>query len=125
VTKPPPPEYAMRTYVLGFLYRGPNRIDDPERSKALQAAHLANIGRLAGESKIILAGPFLDKGDLRGIFLFDTDSLEVAQGWCDTDPAIQAGALRVELKPWYSAEGIMVRPPGTQDANTGSGEGPG
>jgi uncharacterized protein YciI len=119
VIPPPEPEYEMRTYVLGFLYRGPNSVEDAEQSRVLQAAHLANIGRLAREGKIILAGPFLDKGDLRGVFLFDTDSIETAEGWCATDPTIRAGALRVELKPWHSAKGIMIQRPaakGSRDA---------
>ena len=79
-----------------------------EASKKLQAGHVANITKLAGEKKLILAGPMEGKGDLRGIFLFDTDDLKKAQEWCDQDPAIQAGTLRVELHQWYSAKGIGV-----------------
>jgi myo-inositol-1(or 4)-monophosphatase len=104
----PPPEWAMRNYVLAFLYRGPNRPADPKVADELQRAHLANNRRLHDEGKIILAGPFLDKTDLRGIFLMDVTSLEEAQALCDTDPAIQAGLLRVELHPWYSAKGIGI-----------------
>ncbi len=104
----PPPEWAMRNYVLAFLYRGPNRVTDPKAAEELQGAHLANIARLHKEGRIILAGPFLDKTDLRGLFLFDVTSVEEAQALCDTDPAIQAGTLRVELHPWYSAKGIGI-----------------
>ena len=105
----PPPEWAMRQYVVAFLYRGPNPVDDPEESKKMMKGHLANIQRLHDEGKIILAGPYLSKTDLRGYFLFDTDSVEAAQTWCDTDPAIAAGAFRVDLHPWYSAKGIGIR----------------
>lgn len=104
----PPPEWAMRTYVLGFLYRGPNRVTDPNAAEELQRAHLANIASLHKDGKIILAGPFLDKTDLRGLFLFDVTTVEEAKALCDTDPAIQAGTLRVELHPWYSARGIGI-----------------
>jgi myo-inositol-1(or 4)-monophosphatase len=104
----PPPESAMRKYVVGFLYRGPTRPSDPKVADELQRGHLANIARLHDAGKIILAGPFLDKTDLRGIFLFDVESVEEAQALCDTDPAIQAGSLRVELHPWYSAKGIGI-----------------
>jgi uncharacterized protein YciI len=99
----------MRQYVVGFLYRGPNPIEDPDESKAMMRGHLANIQRLHDEGKIILAGPYLSKTDLRGYFLFDTDSVEAAQGWCDSDPAVAAGVFRVELHPWYSAKGIGIR----------------
>jgi uncharacterized protein YciI len=75
----------------------------------MMKGHLANIQRLHDEGKIILAGPYLSKTDLRGYFLFDTDSVESAQAWCDTDPAIAAGVFRVDLHPWYSAKGIGIR----------------
>jgi uncharacterized protein YciI len=109
----------MRTYVVAFLYAGPAKIEDPARSEELQRAHLANIGRLHGEGKIILAGPFRDKGDLRGLFLFDTESLEEARAWCDSDPAVAAGALRIELKPWFSAAGITIDQPAARRAKGG------
>ena len=109
----PPPEWAMRTYVLVLLYRGPNRPADPEKADELQRLHLASNARLYEEGKLILAGPFLDKTDLRGIFLFDTDSVDQVREWCDSDPAIQYGMLRVEIHPWYSARGITIVPPST------------
>ena len=107
----PPPEFEMRAYVLALLYRGPTPENDPEKSKELFRGHMANIARLHEEGMIILAGPMLDKTDLRGIFLFDLTSVEEAQKLCDTDPAIRAGALRVELHPWYSAKGIGISKP--------------
>ena len=108
----PPPEWAMRTYVLVLLYRGPNRPDDPARANELQRLHLASNARLHEEGKLILAGPFLDKTDLRGIFLFDSESVDEVRGWCESDPAIREGMLRVEIHPWYSARGIAIVPPG-------------
>lgn len=106
-----PPAVEMTTYVVGFLYRGtawtPERT--PEVDK-LQEGHMANIRRLADEGKLVLAGPFSDGGDLRGLFVFKTDSVEEAKGWCNTDPAVKAGRLRVELHPWYSAKGIGICP---------------
>jgi len=107
----PPPEYEMRTYVLVLIYRGPTPETDPEKSKELFRGHMANIARLVDEKKIILAGPMMDKTDLRGIFLFDLDSVEEAQKLCDTDPAIQSGTFRVEIHPWYSAKGIGITKP--------------
>lgn len=104
-------EVEMTTYVVGFLYRGtawtPERTPEVEK---LQEGHMANIKRLADEGKLVLAGPFSDGGDLRGLFVFKTDSVEEAKAWCDTDPAVKAGRLRVELHPWYSAKGIGICP---------------
>ena len=61
-----------------LLFRGPTPEPDAEKSKELFRGLLANISRLHEEGKIILAGPMMDKTDLRGIFLFDLDSVEEA-----------------------------------------------
>lgn len=107
-----PMGYAMTTYYVGFLYRGPkwSPEDTPER-RTIQEGHLANIQRLADEGKLLLAGPFTDDGELRGLFVFQVGSMEEAKALCDTDPAVKAGRLRVELHPWYSAKGITVPKP--------------
>jgi uncharacterized protein YciI len=104
--------YEMTTYYVALLYRGPNwsAEETPERQRIMQG-HLANIGRLAEEGKLILAGPFQDGTDLAGLFVFQVASLEEAKALCDTDPAVQARRLRVELHPWYSAKGISVPKP--------------
>ena len=110
-----PGGYEMTTYYVGFLYRGPSWSpgETPE-SKTIQEGHLANIQRLAKEGKLLLAGPFTDDGDLRGMFVFQAASLDEAKALCDTDPAVKAGRLRVELHPWFSAKGINVPAPASQ-----------
>ena len=96
---------------MGLLYRGPNATAEvTETSKKLQAGHMANINKMAADGHLLIAGPMAGpmtgQGDLRGIFIFDTDDVKKAQEWCDQDPAIQAGTLRVELHKWYAAKGI-------------------
>ena len=99
----------MTTYYVGFLYRGtkwtPGETLELQR---LQEEHLTNIRRLADSGKLLLAGPFTDGGDLRGMFVFKVDSMEEAKALADGDPAVKAGRLRVELHTWYSAKGIRV-----------------
>src|SRR6185436_16745314 len=68
----------MKTVYFGFLKKGPNRKDGDDKLpevQELQKAHLANINRLAETKKLVMAGPFGDDGDLRGIFVFRVDSL--------------------------------------------------
>ena len=52
------------------------------------------------------AGPFLDDGPLRGLDVFDVDTLEEARELTATDPAVQAGRLEMELRPWYGAAAL-------------------
>lgn len=102
-----PPEESMRMYVLGLLYRGEKWTPEKtEETAKIQEAHLANIGRLAKEGKLILAGPFSGTDDLRGLFLFDVTTIEEARALANTDPAVQAGRLRVDLIQWYGPKGI-------------------
>ena len=93
--------YGMKKYVMAFLKAGDKRDQDSTAAARIQEAHLKNIGRLAEEGKLVLAGPFLDDGELRGIFVFNVETLEEAEKLAGSDPAVQAGRLRMELHPWY------------------------
>ena len=101
---------GMKTYVMAFLKAGPNRNRPREEAQKLQAAHRANINRLAAEGKLVLAGPFADDGELRGIYVFDVTTIAEAEALTRTDPAIQAGQLVMELHPWYATAGLMTIP---------------
>lgn len=94
---------------MGFLYRGSKWSPEvtPEVEE-IQKRHLAHIAEMAESGKLILAGPFMDNGELRGMFVFQVDSLEEAKALAEADPAVKAGRLRVEFHPWYSAKGIRI-----------------
>lgn len=100
--------YGMKKYVMAFLKRGPNRDRSPEEAQALQKAHLENITRLAEEGKLVLAGPFFGDGDIRGIYVFDVQTIGEAEELTNTDPAIQAGSLVMELKEWYGSAALVA-----------------
>lgn len=99
--------YGMRTYVLAYLKAGPNRNQDSVEAVRLQRAHLDNISRLAEQGKLVIAGPFLDDGEIRGIYIFAVETIEEAEKLTRTDPAIQAGRLIMDLRPWYGSAAIM------------------
>ena len=98
------------TVYFGFLKHGPNRKpgdgDTPEVQE-LQKAHLANINRLAETKKLVMAGPFGDDGDYRGIFVFRVGSLKEAQDLAATDPMIKIDRLRLDLHPWHVPVGVI------------------
>ncbi len=100
----------MKTVYIGFLKKGPNRKEgdgnNPEIQE-LQKAHLANINRLAATKKLVMAGPFGDDGELRGIFVFRVGSIAEAQELCDTDPMVKIRRLVIELHPWQVPEGVI------------------
>jgi uncharacterized protein YciI len=98
----------LTTAYIGFLSRGPKWT--PEKTPAtaaLQEAHMANINRLAATKKLVMAGPFGDNGTLRGIFVFKVASLAEAKELAETDPAVQAGRLAIDVHPWSVPEGIL------------------
>ena len=103
-------EYGMRTYIMAFLKKGPNSDQDSATAAKLQKAHLENIARLAKEGKLLIAGPFEDDTEIRGIFIFNTDNLEEAKKLTESDPAIQAGRLVMELHPWYGSASLLMIP---------------
>jgi len=100
----------MNGVYFGFLKKGPNRKDgdaDKPEIQELQKAHIANINRLADLKKLVVAGPFGDEGELRGIFVFRVNSLQEAQDLAATDPMIKIDRLRIELHPWQVPEGVL------------------
>jgi uncharacterized protein YciI len=97
----------MKKYVMAFLKRGPNRFHNSATAAQIQRAHLDNITKMAEEGKLVLAGPFSDDGDIRGIYLFNVETIEEAEELTNTDPAVQAGRLIMELHPWYGSASLQ------------------
>jgi len=100
-------DYGMKKYVMAFLKKGPNRDLNKDSAMKLQMAHLKNINRLAEEGKLVLAGPFFGSQDLRGIYIFNVESIVEAEELTNTDPAIKAGSLEMELLEWYGSAALV------------------
>ena len=99
--------YGMKQYVMAFLKAGPNRELSEAEAMEIQRAHLDNIRRMGENGDLILAGPFMDRGEVRGIYIFNVTSIEEARALTETDPAIEAGSLEMELHPWYGSAALM------------------
>lgn len=101
----------MTTYYFCLLTRGPNAgTGTREERQQAQAAHMANIQRLADSGKLLVAGPFMDGGDWRGIFIFKCANLEEAQALVASDPLIKDGRLKAEIHPWLTMKGNIRDP---------------
>ena len=103
-------ERGMKTYVLCILKTGPSDATiQGDQRKEIFAGHFANIGRLAEEGKLVVAGPF-GKNDrsYRGLYIFNVATVEEAEELVLLDPAVEAGVFVPELTPWYGSAAMMV-----------------
>jgi uncharacterized protein YciI len=101
-------ERGMRPYVLVTLKTGPNKMPEgPARTKMFEG-HFANIKRLAGEKKLVLAGPLDGVDGQRGIFVFATPDIEQAKGYVATDPVIVNGEMVAEYHQFYGSAALMM-----------------
>jgi uncharacterized protein YciI len=101
-------ENGMRPYVLVVLKTGPTRVPDGAARDAMFAGHFANMGRLAKEGKLVLAGPFMEDADgWRGLFVFAVADIDQARALVATDPVIVNGEMVAEYHRWYSSAAVM------------------
>lgn len=101
--------YLMQQYYIVFLRRGENRSQDSTAAAKLQKQHMAHLNRMGSEGYMSLAGPFGDDGDIRGIAVYNTPTLEMADSLARLDPAVQAGRLEVEIHPWWAAKASALK----------------
>lgn len=103
-------QYGMKGYTIVMLTTGTAKIEDKEKRNELMKGHMQNIGKLAKEGKITVAGPFLEKNkeDYRGMFIFNTKSKEEAESWVKTDPAVAAGIFSYEIFSWYGSAALPM-----------------
>ena len=103
------PADNLKPYFLVLLKKGPHRDQDSVTAARIQKAHMENINRMAASGKLNVAGPFLDEGELRGIFIFDSGNEDEVKKLVEGDPAIKSGRLTYEIHPWMTEKGTCFR----------------
>ncbi len=98
----------MMVCYIRLLKRGPEwTAEQTSEVERLQGEHVAYGRSLIASGKLILNGPLLDGGDLRGVSVIRVGSLAEAQALSDADPAVRAGRLISEVHPWMIFKGIL------------------
>ena len=105
--KNPEMKVEMTQYQLVFLLSGPKAISNSGKElEKLQEKHLEHIFKMLDKKKATVAGPFMEDTELRGIMVFQVGSVEEAKRLAEEDPAVKAGRLKVEIHPWWVANGV-------------------
>lgn len=102
-------QFEMKKYYMVFLKKGPNQDTAKAKTAELMKAHLAHLTKMYEEGKMSLAGPLLIDHDIRGICVYHIDDMAEVRRLAESDPAVQAGRFVVEVLPWYSAKGMILK----------------
>jgi uncharacterized protein YciI len=92
-------------YTLVLLWAGPHRDQDEAEHDRLQQAHLRHLFGLRNAGKLLLNGPVVDDSDLIGIAIFAGDDLDEVRALAEADPSVQAGRMRVDVRPLFAIPG--------------------
>ena len=103
-------ENGMKMFHLVLLTSGPETDLPKAVQDSLFKGHMDNIHRLADEGLLSLAGPFGKNDRYRGLFIFNTASIEETERLVKTDPAVEGGALGYEIYPWYGSAAVNEIP---------------
>ena len=95
-------------YMLVLLWAGPHRDQDEAEVERLQHEHLRHMFTLRNQGELLLNGPVLDNGDLVGIAVYAGDDHDAVRALAEADPSVQAGRLRVDVRPWFGIPGDTI-----------------
>lgn len=101
--------FILKQYVFCLYLSGNKRDQSEEESAKIQSAHLAHLGSLEESHHLVIAGPFGDDTEKRGILIFDLESTSDAEAAMAADPAVKAGRLSYECHPWWGAKGSELK----------------
>src|SRR6478672_8866775 len=97
-------------YYVAIVRKGPNWTPEqtPEVVRSGQE-HRQYLKELSARGVVLLAGPFTDNGEIRGIYVFKVPSAIEAKKLCDAAPLVKSGRLLVEVHPWQITKAILTK----------------
>ncbi|MEQ9188435.1 MAG: YciI family protein [Cryomorphaceae bacterium] len=100
--------YIMKQYQFCLYLTGNEGSQSEEEKATMQQAHLKHLSGLE-EKGLIMAGPFGDDGEKRGVLLFDLATTEEASALVLDDPMVIAQRLSFECHPLWLAKGTTLK----------------
>lgn len=98
---------TMTQFYLVLLNKGAKASEGSAADKQkLQLEHMWNVRNRLDDKSFATAGPFESAGDLRGIFVIAAKTAEEALVIAESDPSVKAGALTIEIHPWWVAKEV-------------------
>lgn len=100
-------------YTFVFIRTGPAQGLSRERQDEAFRGHFSNMARLAGEGKLLIAGPFgQPRADAshRGLWVFNTGATGQALEYGATDPTVELGIFVLDAHPLATGAPIRSLP---------------
>src|SRR5690242_10179854 len=86
-------------YVL-FHTPGPKWVEGTDfREQPGVIDHVQYMASFMEGERLVIGGPFLDNSG--GMMVLRADSQEEAETVANADPSVQAGLLKVHVRPWF------------------------
>jgi uncharacterized protein YciI len=94
-----------------FFVQGENRTPlEKDEAGRMQAAHIGNLTRLWNEKKAVAAGPFGERGPLRGVVILTVKERKDVEAEFREDPFVKAGYLKTEMHRWMAPLSAFGKP---------------
>ena len=101
--------YIMKRYVFILLESGETKSKNADEAEKFQKLHNEHLNSLAESGKLIIAGPFEDGGEHRGLLIFDVETVEEALKLEGEDPMVKSDRLRMNAFFWWGAKGTVLK----------------
>jgi len=101
--------YTMKRYVFMLLNSGETKSQTEEEAAKYQELHMAHLSKMAEGGKLIVAGPFEEGGEHRGLLIFDVETIDEAIKLEGEDPMVKTDRLRMDTFYWWGAKGTVIK----------------